>query len=220
MSGEWRPKRRRSNVADLVAHCLEGKSLLLSGMPGTGKTHLAKRLVTELSQLGEGVTLISKTHCSVQNLGIRSADGGPLGAAHDPCGPLLPGLAGRGRSHAARRRAVGRHRGALHEPSSEIPAAGRFQAAASGAGRLRGAPEPQGVPAAPRPGRRLRARAHGEPTERRGDLFLSGVAEGGRERAGGAAGRRAAGPGALPEAGAPRHLPGDLARAQDRHQRP
>ena len=27
------------HVDDPVAHCLEGKSLLLSGMPGTGKTH-------------------------------------------------------------------------------------------------------------------------------------------------------------------------------------
>ena len=53
-----------------MAHCLEGKSLLLSGMPGTGKTHLAKRIVTQLSELGEGVVLISKTHCSVQNLGL------------------------------------------------------------------------------------------------------------------------------------------------------
>ena len=53
-----------------MAHCLAGKSLLLSGMPGTGKTHLAKQIVTQLSELGEGVTLISKTHCSVQNLGM------------------------------------------------------------------------------------------------------------------------------------------------------
>ena len=58
------------HVADPVGHCLEGKSLLLSGMPGTGKTHLAKQIVTQLSALGEGVTLISKTHCSVQNLGM------------------------------------------------------------------------------------------------------------------------------------------------------
>ena len=26
--------------------------------------------MSQLSQLGEGVTLISKTHCSVQNLGL------------------------------------------------------------------------------------------------------------------------------------------------------
>ena len=34
-----RAARFWQRVDDLVAHCLEGKSLLLSGMPGTGKTH-------------------------------------------------------------------------------------------------------------------------------------------------------------------------------------
>ena len=91
----------------------EGKSLLLSGMPGTGKTHLAKRIVTQLSELGEGVVLISKTHCSVQNLGLGAQTA-------DRWVRLLPGLAGRGGGHAARRRAVGRHRRALHEPPGEI----------------------------------------------------------------------------------------------------
>ena len=62
--GPWR------HVEDPVAHCLNGGSLLLSGMPGTGKTHLARRIVTQLSAQGEEVTLISKTHCSVQNLGL------------------------------------------------------------------------------------------------------------------------------------------------------
>ena len=101
------------HVEDPVAHCLEGKSLLLSAMPGTGKTHLAKRIVTQLSELGEGVVLISKTHCSVQNLGLGAQTA-------DRWVRLLPGLAGRGGGHAARRRAVGRHRRALHEPPGEI----------------------------------------------------------------------------------------------------
>ena len=57
-----------------MEHCLNGHSLLLSGM--TGKTHLARQIVSQLSQLGEGVTLISKTRCSVQNLdlGAQTAD--------------------------------------------------------------------------------------------------------------------------------------------------
>ena len=52
-----------------LLHCLNGKSLLLSGMPGTGKTHLARQIVAQLCELGEVVKLVSKTHCSVQNLG-------------------------------------------------------------------------------------------------------------------------------------------------------
>ena len=60
---EWR------SVEDPLLHCLNGKSLLLSGMPGTGKTHLARQIVAQLCELGEVAKLVSKTHCSVQNLG-------------------------------------------------------------------------------------------------------------------------------------------------------
>ena len=36
-----RPKQRRWNgVDDPISHCLAGNSLLLTGLPGTGKTHL------------------------------------------------------------------------------------------------------------------------------------------------------------------------------------
>ncbi|CAE7216787.1 unnamed protein product [Symbiodinium natans] len=64
---DWPPGWQR--VEDPLLHCLNGKSLLLSGMPGTDKTHLARQIVAQLCELGEVVKLVSKTHCSVQNLG-------------------------------------------------------------------------------------------------------------------------------------------------------
>ena len=40
-----RPKQRRWNgVDDPISHCLAGNSLLLTGLPGTGKTHLARTI--------------------------------------------------------------------------------------------------------------------------------------------------------------------------------
>ena len=55
---------------DPVNHCLAGNSLLLTGLPGTGKTHLARTIVARLREQGEAVHLVSKTHCSAQNLGL------------------------------------------------------------------------------------------------------------------------------------------------------
>ena len=55
---------------DPVGHCLAGNSLLLTGLPGTGKTHLARTIVARLQEQGEAVHLVSKTHCSAQNLGL------------------------------------------------------------------------------------------------------------------------------------------------------
>ena len=67
-----RPKQRRWNgVDDPISHCLAGNSLLLTGLPGTGKTHLARTIVARLREQGEAVHLVSKTHCSAQNLGLR-----------------------------------------------------------------------------------------------------------------------------------------------------
>ena len=165
------------HVEDPVEHCLNGHSLLLSGMPGTGKTHLARQIVSHLSQLGEGVTLISKTYCSVQNLGL-GAPGFCCSGTSDSCQPCRTPSAGPGAANA------------------------------------------EGVPAAARPGGRLRARAHGEPAQRREDLPLPAVFEGRRGRAGAAAGRRAGGPRTVPHARAAGHLPGHLPRPSDGHQRP
>ena len=52
---------------DPISHCLAGNSLLLTGLPGTGKTHLAP---DHCGEAGEAVRLVSKTHCSAQNLGL------------------------------------------------------------------------------------------------------------------------------------------------------
>ena len=43
-------------VEDPLNHCLDGESLLLTGFPGTGKTHLAKRIVEALREHGTRCT--------------------------------------------------------------------------------------------------------------------------------------------------------------------
>ena len=53
-------------MEDPVVHCLDGESLLLTGFAGTGKTHLAKRIVEALREHG----VITKTHAAVQNVGL------------------------------------------------------------------------------------------------------------------------------------------------------
>ena len=57
---------------DPVLHCLEGGGLLLTGYPGTGKTYLARQIVTALREEGYKVKIITKTHSSVQNFGTQA----------------------------------------------------------------------------------------------------------------------------------------------------
>ena len=65
-----RAKAPWRRVEDPVSHCLDGESLLLTGFPGTGKTHLAKRIVEALREHGDTVHIITKTHAAVQNVGL------------------------------------------------------------------------------------------------------------------------------------------------------
>ena len=65
-----RAKAPWHRVEDPVGHCLDGESLLLTGFPGTGKTHLAKKIVEALREHGDTVHIITKTHAAVQNVGL------------------------------------------------------------------------------------------------------------------------------------------------------
>ena len=196
------------HVEDPVEHCLNGHSLLLSGM-------LARQIVSQLSQLGEGVTLISRTHCSVQNLGLgaQTADHWVRRTIRAGCcsldwlvveevTQLDVGLWADIAELSTNRRV----RFLLLGDFRQLPA---VQDAFGGGP---GVVDAEGVPAAARLGGRLRARAHGEPVQRREDLSLAAVPESRRGRAGAAARRRAGGPGAVPTPRTAGHLPGHLAR--------
>ena len=69
-----RPERRWNETDDPVAHCLAGNSLLLTGLRGR-KDAPGPDDRGEAAQAGR-VRLVSKTHCSAQNLalGAQTAD--------------------------------------------------------------------------------------------------------------------------------------------------
>ena len=194
-------------MEDPLLHCLNGKSLLLSGMPGTGKTHLARQIVAQLCELGEVVKLVSKTHCSVQNLGAGAK------------------TADRFVRRSIRNGSCELDRLVIEEitqldsslwadiaelslnPKVKFLLLGDFRQlpAVLGAGRLRGRAgdeAPQGLPPPPRPGGRLLPRAHGEPPERRGHLRLPAVPT--RGRGGGRCARRCSWPGSASRGGGSR----------------
>ena len=60
----------------LEEHVLAGKSIFISGYPGTGKTYIARKLIGALRSAGKLVEIVSKTHVSVQNVGLgaKTAD--------------------------------------------------------------------------------------------------------------------------------------------------
>ena len=70
------PELEWTDIPDPLTHCLAGGSLLLTGLPGTGKTHLARHIVAALREQGQAVHIVAKTHCAVQNIGqgARTAD--------------------------------------------------------------------------------------------------------------------------------------------------
>ena len=63
-------KQRRWNGVDDPKPLPGGQLPAAHGLPGTGKMHLARTIVARLREQGEAVHLVSKTHCSAQNLGL------------------------------------------------------------------------------------------------------------------------------------------------------
>ena len=97
-----RPKQRRWNgVDDPISHCLAGNSLLLTALPATGKTYLARTIVARLREQGEAVHLVSKTHCSAQNLGVGAQTADHWVQVRARGQRAKAGLAGGGGDHAA-----------------------------------------------------------------------------------------------------------------------
>ena len=122
-----RPKQRKWNETDdPVNHCLAGNSLLLTGLPGTGKTHLARTNCCEAARAGQGGAPGVQDALLRAEPGSGGADGRPLGAQVRARGQRAKaGLAGGGGDHAAGHGALGGPglRGA--ERQREVPAAGR-----------------------------------------------------------------------------------------------
>ena len=202
--------------------CLGGESLLLTGYPGTGKTHLARKIVEALRELGDTVHIITKTHAAVQNVGLgaqtadhwvrRNVRSGRCSATWlvieeltQLDTPLWADIACLS-MNTSMRLIVARR----------LPPVTRRPRFLRRGGGVQGA---EGQPIAARPGGGLVPRALGALALRRGGLLLPSVAESGRGRAGASARSRADGPAALPAEGRAGGLPGHLPRQATADQR-
>ena len=58
------------NLCEAAAHeaVMGGASLLVTGMPGTGKSHWTARVCVELETAGKKISIIAKTHASAANM--------------------------------------------------------------------------------------------------------------------------------------------------------
>ena len=170
-------QRRWNRVDEPISHCLAGNSLLLTGLPGTGKTHLA-RTSGEAARAGRGGAPGVQDALLRAEPGFGGADGRPLGAQVRARGQRAKaGLVGGGGDHAAGHGALGGPglRGA--ERRREVPAAGKLPAAAGRAGLLGRAAHQRAVGAQPT---YPRLGAHGEHALRPRHLRLCEVAAGRR----------------------------------------
>ena len=70
----WPIKWRELTEEDATREVLEGGSLYICGIAGTGKTHLAKQLVEQLRALGKRVDIIAKCHTAAVRAGGVTAD--------------------------------------------------------------------------------------------------------------------------------------------------
>ena len=69
--GAWRDFKIR---AEAEAHVLEGGSLLIEGIAGTGKSTFARGVVERLKSMGKKVAIISKTHVASSRIDGSTAD--------------------------------------------------------------------------------------------------------------------------------------------------
>ena len=70
----WPVKWRELPEETATREVLEGGSLYICGIAGTGKTHLAKQLVVQLRALGKRVDIIAKCHTAAVRAGGVTAD--------------------------------------------------------------------------------------------------------------------------------------------------